>query len=74
MLITTTGILTIHGVEQERTLKGTITVKEGQIVLKTEFTVLLKDHNIKIPKLVIKNIAEEVLVTVNVTYAPYKKK
>ncbi len=68
-----TGKLTIHGVEQDRTIEGTLTVKEGQILLKTEFKVLLKDHNIKIPKLVVKNLAEEVLVTVTATYAPYKK-
>lgn len=72
--VSATGKFTLHGVEQERTIEGSLTVKDGQVVLNTKFTVLLKDHNIKIPKLVIKNLAEEVLVTVNVTYAPYKKK
>jgi len=72
--VSAAGKFEIHGVEQERIFEGTLTVKDGQVVLKTEFTVLLKDHKIKIPKLVIKNLAEEVLVTVNVTYALYQKK
>ena len=71
--VSATGKLTIHGVEQDRTIEGTLTVNEGQILLKTEFKVLLKDHNIKIPKLVIKNLAEEVLVKASASYAPYKK-
>mgnify|MGYP001557782501 CR=1 FL=1 len=68
-----TGKLLIHGVEKERTLKGEITIKEGSISLKGDFTVVIADHNIKIPKVVIKNIAEEVLVKVKVEYQPYTK-
>lgn len=68
------GKIEVHGVEQERTDKGTITVAEdGTISSSAVFKVLCVDHKIKIPKLVIKNIAEEIEVTINATYAPYEK-
>ena len=72
--VTAKGILDIHGVEQERTLKGVIVKKGDIITLIGEFTIVLKDHNIKIPKIVIANIAEEVIVKVSATYKPYVKK
>lgn len=63
------GELTIHGVKQQRTFKGSIEVKDEQIFVTSNFKVALKDHKIKIPKMVVKNIAEIVDVTVNVAYA-----
>ena len=64
-----TGKLTIHGVEQERTLHGTLEIKGSTIILDSKFIVALKDHKIKIPKVVVQNIAEEVEVTVHAEYA-----
>lgn len=58
------GILNIHGVEQERIIKGTITVKGESILIESAFTVLLKDHNIKVPKVVHEKIASEIEVLV----------
>ena len=72
--LSATGKLTVHGVERERTIEGTIIVKDKELDLKTEFTIALKDHDIDIPKLVVMNLAEEVLVKVHATYVPYKKK
>lgn len=62
--VTVAGKLNIHGVEKERTLKGTIAVKNGKLSLESNFDVKLADHNIDIPKLVVKNIAEVIAVTV----------
>ena len=70
--VTATGKLNIHGVEQARTIKGTLTVKGDKITLHSKFPVALKDHNIKVPSAVIKNIAEVVDVTANITYVPKK--
>ncbi|MES2627445.1 MAG: YceI family protein [Bacteroidota bacterium] len=56
--VTSTGKLNIHGVEQDRTLDGTITVKNGLITLNSAFKVKLVDHRIEVPTLVTKNIAE----------------
>jgi len=64
------GKLNIHSVEQEREFKGAIKVEGGKVILTCKFDVHLKDHKIKIPKVVVKNIAEKVEVNVNVTFEP----
>lgn len=58
------GILTIHGVEQERIIKGTISRSGDKIIIKAAFTVSLEDHNIKIPKVVYQKIAEIIQVSI----------
>lgn len=68
------GSLDIHGVKQERTLDGVLTVAGGTVDLKTDFTIALKDHKIKVPKVVVKNIAEVVNVKAQFTCAPHVKK
>lgn len=66
--VTVVGLLNIHGVEQEREIKGEVTVEDGKIKVMSDFIVKVKDHKIKIPKLVVKNIAEEVKVMVNLNF------
>ncbi|HNQ11635.1 MAG TPA: YceI family protein [Bacteroidia bacterium] len=68
------GELEIHGVKKERVENATIEVQNGNIVLKGSFDVMLKDHDIKIPKLLTENIAEKVNVKFEFTYKPYKPK
>jgi len=70
---TSTGKLTIHGVEKTITQPGTITVNNGDITLESSFRIAVKDYGIEIPKLVFENIADTVLVKINVAYQPYKK-
>ncbi|MBL4658264.1 MAG: YceI family protein [Flavobacteriales bacterium] len=72
--LTATGILLVHGVEQERTLSGTLIRKGDEISLTGTFQIMLEDHKIKIPKVVIANIAEVIDVKVAATYKPYVKK
>lgn len=62
------GDLSIHGVTKNCTVKAEINVKGGEISANSTFPVKLADHNIKIPRLVIKNIAEVVQVTVSALY------
>lgn len=69
--VSSTGLLTIHGVEKERTIYGSIAVKDGQAKLDSKFKVKLADHDVKIPKVVTENIAEEVEVTLAATYVPH---
>ena len=64
------GKINIHGVSQEREFTGNMKVEEGKVILTCKFNVQLKDHKIKIPKVVVKNIAEEVEVSVNATFEP----
>ena len=68
------GKLLIHGVEKERTLTATLTIKNGEIAVESKFTVNLKEHKITIPELVFQKIAETVDVTVKSTLIPYQKK
>jgi len=68
--VTIKGILNVHGVAKERTLPATIVINNGELFLTSQFDVACKDHDIKIPKIFWKNIAE--MVQVNVT-AKYKK-
>ena len=72
--VTVTGKLSMHGVEKDRTIPGTITIAGQNISVDSKFDVPLKDHNIEVPKLVIKNIAEIISVKVKGNYQPYKKK
>jgi hypothetical protein len=63
--ITLKGTLEMHGVKKEREIKGTLTIKNGQMNAKAVFMVKLADHNIQIPSVVGANIAEEVKVDVD---------
>lgn len=56
------GRFTCHGVVQERIIKCKLIVKPDGCSVKSEFTVLLDDHNIKIPSVVNQRIAEEIVV------------
>jgi hypothetical protein len=71
--VSASGTLNIHGVNQERTIKGKISISEGLINLNTKFDVLLVDHKINIPKIVFKKIAEQIAVSARITYIPNKK-
>ncbi|HMW26439.1 MAG TPA: YceI family protein [Ferruginibacter sp.] len=58
------GNLTIHGVTQERIIKSDLVVKDGKVSLHSNFTVLLSEHNILIPKVVHEKLASEIKVEV----------
>lgn len=58
------GKLTIHGVEQERIIKSKITIEGNVVTVFSVFSVPLKDHKIKVPRVVQEKIANEVLIQV----------
>src|SRR5436190_22505018 len=60
--VTVTGVLTIHGVDQTRTIPGTIVVKGQSLEINTNFDVKVVDHGIRIPTIVTAHIAESVNV------------
>jgi len=68
--VTATGRFNLHGVDKTVTEKGTVTIVQGKATLHSEFHVLLKDYNIKIPKVVFQKIAEDILVTMDAELAP----
>lgn len=70
--VTATGVFEVHGVKQNRTIPGKITVSKGDVSLTSEFMVACKDHKVEIPKLVFQNIAETIRINVSAVYTPYK--
>ncbi|MEO8860715.1 MAG: YceI family protein [Ginsengibacter sp.] len=62
------GDLSIHGISKPVTTVAMFTVNDGQIEGTAVFKILLKDYDIKIPSLVINNIAEKIEITVRCIY------
>ena len=59
------GLLSVHGVEQERIIKATIIVRNEEVIVMSKFSMLLKEHKIKVPRVVHEKIATEIFVDVN---------
>lgn len=70
-VITTTGTLNMHGVDNSINEKGTITVKDGKATLKSSFKIKLEEYKIKIPRVVVENIAEVVDINIEAEYMPH---
>ncbi len=70
--VTVTGKLNIHGVELDRTISGSIVVKDGTITLKSEFPIKVADHKIQIPTIVTAKIAEEITAKIETVLLPKK--
>ena len=67
------GEITLHGVTKKIEIPISKTINEEGININTEFKILLKDHKIKIPRLLFQNIAEEIEVKVSSTFIKYKQ-
>jgi len=67
--VTAVGELEVHGVTQNRTIPGKISVNNGVITMTSEFMVKCADHHIEIPKLVFHNIAESIKMNVTAVYS-----
>lgn len=71
--ITAKGILTIHGVSNERLDTAIVRIAGGKISLNSDFLIRVADYKIKIPQLLFEKIAEVVSVQLIIDYLPYKK-
>lgn len=69
--VTVTGMLTVHGVTQKRTISGTMKISGGTVSLASQFMVRCADHHIDIPTIVFHHIAESIRVNVSAVYSPY---
>ncbi len=58
------GGLTIHGIKRERIIDIAIEKKGAGYIISTNFLVPLKDHGIRIPKIVNQKISDSIAVTV----------
>ena len=71
--LASSGEMSIHGKEKAISENGTIRVTQDTVFLNTKFRLAIADYDIAIPKLLIKNIADTVEVTMNASYLPYIK-
>ncbi len=67
--VAASGEMFIHGVAQKVNISGTLSKELNQIKLETKFIARFEDYKIKIPKLFWSSVAEQVEVTVSITYA-----
>lgn len=68
--IRTKGKLNIHGVEQERIIRVNLTIRKNKYLVKSDFTVFLTDHNLKIPRVVNDKLSPEIKVDLTATLQP----
>jgi polyisoprenoid-binding protein YceI len=66
------GTLKIHGIEKERIIKGHVEVTDTGMHISSTFTILLEDHDIRIPRVVYQKIAKVVSVEVSATLVSNK--
>ena len=63
---TVSGDLTIHGITNSIKVVGTFIKSKNSVLINSQFIIKLKDYNIKIPKIAMYKIAEEIEVKVNI--------
>ena len=68
------GEITLHGVTKKIEIPISKTVERDYISINTEFKITLKDHKIKIPRLLFQNIAEEIEIKVSSKFIKYQQK
>lgn len=62
------GPFEVHGIEQERIIKLQLKITKGIVTANAQFSVLLSEHNISVPKVVNQKIKEEIKVKVFVEF------
>jgi len=72
--VSLTGKMYMHGVSRDITIDGTLNKKGEDIFINSKFKVKVADYNIKVPSMYVKNIAEEVDITISSVLEPLKKK
>lgn len=65
------GDLTIHGVTKKVSEKGTLVIKDKEIIASSSFKVAIADYNIKVPKIVVNRVAQIINVKIDAEYKPY---
>jgi polyisoprenoid-binding protein YceI len=68
--VTVEGDLTIHGVTNKVSSKGSLEVKPDGIYASSKFNLIPEDYKIEIPGIVRNNIAKSMEITVTMKYEP----
>ena len=58
------GTLKIHGQSNEVEVEGSLVRSNDNVIIDANFTIQLKDYNVKIPKIVMYKIAEEIDISI----------
>jgi YceI-like domain len=66
------GMMNVKGINRERLIKSVVEVKPNSIKITSEFTVLLDDYSIRIPRVVNQKIAPEIQITFSANLEPQK--
>lgn len=66
------GMMNVKGINRERLIKSVVEVKANSIKITSEFTVLLDDYSIRIPRVVNQKIAPEIQITLSANLEPQK--
>ena len=66
------GMLNVKGVNREKLIKSVVDVKSNSIKISTDFTVLLDDYGIRIPRVVNQKIASEIQISLTAFLEPQK--
>jgi polyisoprenoid-binding protein YceI len=72
-MVNVKGVLTIHGVSKEIMIDFNITKTNEAILVDGEFMLNLADFDVEIPRVVAKNIAENIKVSFDFKHTPYNK-
>lgn len=64
------GKFNVHGLEQERIINAHVTLKKGIMSIASDFSVMLADHDIKIPRVVYDKLAPEIKVSLSASLKP----
>ena len=67
------GEITLHGETKKISIPIILNKSKEKVTIDTEFKILLKDYQIKVPRLLFQNIAEEIEIKVNSTFTKYLK-
>ena len=64
--IKSSGVIEIHGVKKEIVADGILEIFNKKVNIKSSFSIKIEEFNIKTPRIVRDNIAEEVVIDVDV--------
>lgn len=65
--VRTKGIFTIHGVSCECLIQSTLKIMGQKIFIVSDFQILLRNYDIKIPRIVHNNISQQINISVKAT-------
>lgn len=63
--VSCSGTLNIHGVSKQVKIISEMQMIDNKINISSNFVILLKDYKIKVPKIVMYNIAEEIKISIS---------